>query len=191
VYFFSSFLKKRKSTKKRRIASHARVFRGLWSATKDAVLGTCKPLKRLERNFWADGVQSIFTKGTPYMKKPQDALRKLGLLFLNFVLFYVLLRLIILLAGRTGIMAIYYIGTSLYMLGAAGIFLAFFCLNGFTVNDIDRTWDDLPDNWPDERKRDFLAKQPERRKKARSLMYILLPMVLTIGINYIELTFLK
>jgi hypothetical protein len=77
------------------------------------------------------------------------------------------------------------------MLGAAGIFLAFFCLNGFTVNDIDRTWDDLPDNWPDERKRDFLAKQPERRKKARSLMYILLPMVLTIGINYIELTFLK
>ena len=125
------------------------------------------------------------------MKKPQDALRKLGLLFLNFVLFYVLLRLIILLAGRTGIMAIYYIGTSLYMLGAAGIFLAFFCLNGFTVNDIDRTWDDLPDTWPDERKRDFLAKQPERRAKARKLMYILMPMVVTIFLNYIELTFLK
>lgn len=125
------------------------------------------------------------------MKKPQESLRKLGILFLNFVLFYVLLRLIILLAGRTGIMAIYYIGSTAFMLGAAAVFLAFFCLNGFTVNDIDRTWDDLPDKWTDERKRGFLAKQPERRQKARSLMYILLPMVLTIGINYIELTFLK
>ncbi len=123
--------------------------------------------------------------------KPKDKVRKLGVLFFNFVLFYVLLRLIILLAGRTGIMAIYYIGSTAYMLGAAAIFVAFYCLNGFTVNNIDRTWDDLPAKWTDEQKRDFLAKQPERRQKARNLMYVLLPMVLTIGINYIELTFLK
>ncbi len=125
------------------------------------------------------------------MKKSQEKVRKLGVLFLNFVLFYALLRLIILLAGRTGMMAIYYIGSTAYMLGAAAVFVAFYCLNGFTVNNTDRTWDDLPETWPDERKRDFLAKQPERRKKARSLMYVLLPMVVTIGINYIELTFLK
>ena len=125
------------------------------------------------------------------MKKPQESLRKLGILFLNFVLFYVLLRLIILLAGRTGIMAIYYIGSTAFMLGAAAVFLAFFCLNGFTVNNVDRTWEDLPAKWSDDRKRDFLAKQPERRKKARTLMYVLMPMVVTILINYIELTFLK
>ena len=125
------------------------------------------------------------------MKKPQDSLRKLGLIFLNFVLFYVLLRLIILLAGRTGIMAIYYIGSTAYMLGAAAVFIAFCCLNGFTVNNVDRTWDDLPEQWTDDRKRDFLAKQPERRAKARSLMYILMPMVVTILISYIELMFLK
>jgi len=125
------------------------------------------------------------------MKKPQEKLRKLGLVFLNFVLFYVLLRLIILLAGRTGIMAIYYIGSTAYMLGAAAVFIAFFCLNGFTVNNVDRTWDDLPEQWTDDRKRDFLAKQPERRAKARSLMYILMPMVVTILISYIELMFLK
>ena len=123
------------------------------------------------------------------MKKPQETLRKLGILFLNFVLFYVLLRLIILLAGRTGIMAIYYIGSAAYMLGAAAVFLAFFCLNGFTVNNVDRTWDDLPEKWSDDQKRDFLAKQPERRKKARTLMYVLMPMVVTILINYIELSF--
>ena len=123
------------------------------------------------------------------MKKPQETLRKLGILFLNFVLFYVLLRLIILLAGRTGIMAIYYIGSTAYMLGAAAVFLAFFCLNGFTVNNVDRTWDDLPEKWSDDQKRDFLAKQPERRKKARTLMFVLMPMVVTILINYIELSF--
>jgi hypothetical protein len=60
VYFFSSFLKKRKSTKKRRIASHARVFRGLRSATKDAVLGTCDLLKKVDQNFEADNVQLGF-----------------------------------------------------------------------------------------------------------------------------------
>lgn len=123
--------------------------------------------------------------------KPQEKLRKLGLIFLNFVLFYVLLRLIILLAGRTGIMAIYYIGSAAYMIGAGAVFIAFFCLNGFTVNNVDRTWDDLPEQWTDEQKRDFLAKQPERRKKARKLMYVLMPMIVTILISYIELSFFK
>ncbi len=125
------------------------------------------------------------------MKQSQDKLRKLGLVFLNFILFYVLLRLIILLAGRTGIMAIYYIGSAAYMIGAGAVFIAFFCLNGFTVNNVDRTYEDLPEKWTEEQKRDFLVKQPERRKKARSLMYILMPMIVTILISYIELSFLK
>ena len=125
------------------------------------------------------------------MKKPQDSLRQLGIVFLNFILFYVLLRLIILLAGRTGIMAIYYIGSAAYMIGAGAVFIAFFCLNGFTVNNVDRTWEDLPEQWTDEQKREFLAKQPERRAKARKLMYILMPMIVTILISYIELSFLK
>lgn len=125
------------------------------------------------------------------MKQSQDKLRKLGLVFLNFILFYVLLRLIILLAGRTGIMAIYYIGSAAYMIGAGAVFIAFFCLNGFTVNNVDRTYEDLPEKWTEEQKRNFLAKQPERRKKARSLMYILMPMIVTILISYIELSFLK
>ena len=125
------------------------------------------------------------------MKKSQEKLRKLGIVFLNFILFYVLFRLIILLAGRTGIMAIYYIGSTAYMIGAAAVFVAFFCLNGFTVNNVDRTYEDLPEKWTEEQKHDFLAKQPERRKKARNLMYILMPMVVTILISYIELSFLK
>lgn len=121
--------------------------------------------------------------------KPQGKLRKLGLVFLNFVLFYLLLRLIIMIAERTGIMAVYYVGVTAYTLGAGAAFVAFFCLNGYTVNNVDRTWDELPEKWSDERKRDFLAKQPERREMARKLMYILMPMVMTLLISYIELTF--
>ncbi len=123
--------------------------------------------------------------------RSKGKLRRLGVLFLNFVLFYVLLRLIILLAGRTGIMAIYYIGVTLYTLGAGAVFITFFCLNGYTVNNVDRTADDLPERWTDERKREFLAAQPERRRKARQLMYVLMPMVVTLLISYIELSFFK
>ncbi|MGN1346674.1 MAG: hypothetical protein ACI4V1_07800 [Eubacteriales bacterium] len=123
--------------------------------------------------------------------KPKEKLRKLGLLFVNFVLLYLLLRLIILLAERTGILLIYYLGTGAYMLGAAAVFIAFFCLNGFTVNNVDRTFDDLPEKWTKERKMEFLARQPERREKARRLMYLLLPMIVCLFISYIELSFFK
>ncbi len=38
----------------------SREFRHLRVATKDSVLGTCKPLKRLERNFRTDKVCAEF-----------------------------------------------------------------------------------------------------------------------------------
>lgn len=116
-------------------------------------------------------------------------LRKIGVLFLNFVLLYLLLRLIIELAGRTGRLWIYYVGSLGYGLFAAGLFIAFFVLNGFTVNRESRTWDDLPDDWTDERKRDFLERQPERKERAKTLLYVLLPLVVVFLLNFIELNF--
>lgn len=118
-------------------------------------------------------------------------LKILGIIFLNFAIFYAILRLIILFAERTGIMAIYYIGSSLYVLGAAGAFIAYFCLNGYTLNREDRSAEELPEKWTEEKKKEFLDKQPERKKKARSLLYILMPIIITLFINYIELTFIK
>ena len=47
------------------------------------------------------------------------------------------------------------------------------------------------DKGDDDRKRDFLAKQPGRQEKARNLLYILMPIVVTILISYIELNFFK
>lgn len=118
-------------------------------------------------------------------------LRQLGIVFLNFVLMYSLLRLIIMLAERTGQMAIYYIGSAVYIAGTAAAFVAFFCLNGFTLNREERTIEELPAKWSDERKAEFLKKQPGRKARARQLIYVILPAVVTLFISYIELVFIK
>lgn len=118
-------------------------------------------------------------------------LKKLGVLFLNFTLFYALFRLLIELSERTRNMGIYYAVTIVYALGAAGLFVAYFVLNSFSFEKNPRTWDELPEKWDDDRKRDFLAKQPGRQEKARNLLYILMPIVVTILISYIELNFFK
>lgn len=123
--------------------------------------------------------------------KAMGNLKKLGVLFLNFTLFYALFRLLIELSERTRIMGIYYATTIVYALGAAGLFIAYFVLNSFSFDKNPRTWEELPEGWTDEQKKDFLDKQPERQKKARTLLYVLMPIVVTIFISYIELNFFK
>ena len=113
------------------------------------------------------------------------ALRKIGILLLNFALFYALLRLVITLAERTGQLWIYYAGTTLYALFGAGCFVA------FTFNREERTIDELPEKWSSDRKMEFLGKQTENKQRAQRLVYIILPMLLTLAVSYIELTFIK
>lgn len=119
--------------------------------------------------------------------KARRNLKKLGILFLNFVILYALLRLIIAFGERYQNVWIYYIGTSLYIVSACVLFLAFFFLNGFTFSNADRTADELPAKWDDEKKRKFLEAQPERRAKAKRLLYVFLPLVISLFISYIEL----
>ena len=123
--------------------------------------------------------------------KSGRTLRKLGVLLLNFALFYALLRLIITAAERFDSPWIYYIGTTLYLLFGGGCFVAFYVLNGFTFNKEERTIDDLPENWDSDRKMEFLRKQPERKAKAKQLIYVILPMQITLAVSYIELNFIK
>ncbi len=119
------------------------------------------------------------------------AARKIGVLFLNFVLFYVLLRLIIMLAERTGLIWVYYAGTLLYMLFGAGCFVAFFVLNGYSFERREKVLDELPEEWSDAKKMEFLARQSENKARARRLIYVILPIVVTLIISYIELTFIR
>ncbi len=121
--------------------------------------------------------------------KTKKALKKLLILFVNFVLLYALLRLIIELGVRFRSPMIYYIGTGAYMLAAAGLLIAYFVLNGFSFGKETPTWDELSagGRWSDEKKADFLRNLPARRAKAKQLLYVLLPIIVTLFVSYMEL----
>jgi len=123
---------------------------------------------------------------TPSAKK---ALRKLLLLFLNFIILYGLLRVIITLGERLQMPVIYYIGSSVYMIALAVLVILFFYWNGGTFDTKLPLPEDLPEEWSLTEKRDYLEKRKAGIARARKLLFVLLPLLVTIGISYIELWF--
>ena len=121
----------------------------------------------------------------------REKLKKLGCLFLNFVLFYALYRIIIEFSERLRMPVIYYVGAGVYAGIAVVTFIWFFVLNGFTFDKEERTIDELPEKWTSDKKMEFLGKQSENKAKARRLMYILLPIVIVLLVDYIGLMFIK
>lgn len=120
-------------------------------------------------------------------QKGLRSLGKIALLLLNFALIYGLLRLIIEVSVKYNEAWIYYLGTAVYAVAFCALFIAFFVLNGFSFSKEMREADELPCKWTEERKADFLAKQPERKERARRLIYLILPLVLTFVVSFIEL----
>lgn len=125
-------------------------------------------------------------KNDPNVRHKRNA-KKLLVLFVNSVLFYALLRLIIELGERLRNPMIYFIGSGAYMIGAAALIIAYFILNGCTFNKYAPTWDDLPEKWTNERKAEHLRKLPENQAKAKQILYVLLPLIVAIFISYMEL----
>lgn len=117
------------------------------------------------------------------------ALKKFGILALNFVVLYSLLHLIILASERFACMPIFYAGMTVYGVAIGGLFIAYYILNGFSFDKTEITADDLSDKWDDERKRKYLAELGANREKAKKLIYFLFPLVLTMLIYYIEINF--
>ena len=120
---------------------------------------------------------------------PKKALRKLLVLLLNFIILYGLLRVVITLGERLQIPVIYYIGSSAYMIGLAVLVILFFWWNGGTFDTKMPLPEDLPEEWSLTEKRAYLDKRRTGMEKAKKLLYILLPLLVTIGISYIELWF--
>ena len=125
------------------------------------------------------------------VKRGKSALVKIGLLILSFAVIYGLFRLILYLSLYFESAWIYYVGTTVYALGGIAAVVAFFVLNGYTFGREMRTADELPDKWTDERKAEFLEKQPENKKKAGRLIYVILSLALTMAMSYIELFLIK
>ena len=105
--------------------------------------------------------------------KKNSPIKKPLILLANFALFYLLLRLIIVLSECTGMFWIYYLGTAVYGIALIGLFIGFFVLNGYTFDKKLLSREDLPDNWSEEMKSDFLKKQPEQKEKAKNLPSIM------------------
>ena len=119
--------------------------------------------------------------------KQKSPLKKLLILLLNFVLSFVILRGIIELSKQTGLISIYYAGTAIFGIAIVALFIGYFVLNGFTFNKEPLTYEELSDKLTEDEKADFLAKQPERKEKAKKLLLFLLPLILTFALSYIEL----
>lgn len=122
-------------------------------------------------------------------KSGKQALRKLLVLFLNFIILYGLLRVIITLGERLQNPVIYYIGSSAYMIGLAVLVILFFYWNGGTFDTKLPLPEDLPEEWSLTEKREYLEKRKTGMEKAKKLLYVLLPLLVTLGISYIELWF--
>ena len=120
---------------------------------------------------------------------PKKALRKMLVLFLNFIILYGLLRVIITLGERLQSPLIYYIGSSVYMIGLAVLVILFFYWNCGTFDTKLPLPEDLPEEWSLTEKRAYLDKRRDGIARARKLLYILLPLLVTVGISYIELWF--
>jgi len=120
---------------------------------------------------------------------PKKVLRKLLVLLLNFIILYGLLRVVITLGERLQMPVIYYIGSSAYMIGLAVLVILFFWWNGGTFDTKMPLPEDLPEEWSLTEKRAYLDKRRTGMEKAKKLLYILLPLLVTIGISYIELWF--
>lgn len=115
--------------------------------------------------------------------------RKLGILLINFILTYGLLRLIITLGERLENPYIYYVGSSVYMIALATLVILFFYWNGGTFDTKLPLPEDLPEEWNLKEKQDYLGRRKTDIARARKLLYVLLPLLITLGISYIELWF--
>ena len=108
--------------------------------------------------------------------------RTLLKLLINFCIAFLVYRGIIEL-GKIHVM-IYYVGSSLYALTMAVLFCVYYAKNGFTFS----TEPVLPPADMDaEEKKLFCEKAAKGKAQARSLLFIIAPMALTVMIDYVML----
>jgi hypothetical protein len=122
--------------------------------------------------------KKIYDTDKPEPKKHK--LRRLGLLALSFAVIYV-----IYVAGCRyefkPIVPVYF-GVLLALL------VAFIILNrGFDTKSPERGM--LPDDWDEEKKTVFLADDEKRKRIARSLLFFIIPLLLTFAFDIIYLGF--
>ena len=111
--------------------------------------------------------------------------KKVGYLFLNFILLFGLLRLIIKFAEVQNSPTIYYVGVSLYFTAAAALAILYYVWNGFTLQKELPPPDALPESWDPARRQSYLVRLAKTKERAKKLLYVLFQLVLVIAFSYI------
>ena len=94
------------------------------------------------------------------------------------ILYYVLISL-----------RVIWVTPALYIL-AAVLFLTFFFVNrGFSARPPER--DSLPPDWSEERKDSFLAEEEKRKRIARPIMIVMVPILLLVAADMIYLVLIQ
>ena len=108
-------------------------------------------------------------------KKP---LRILLLLVLNFVILFAVYQIFLKMESM--------LGTILYLIAAAVLTVVYYVMNrGFGKPEIDP--DTLPADWNPQKKCAYIDERRAAHERAKKLLYWLFPLILVIGIDFIDL----
>lgn len=116
----------------------------------------------------------------------RDSVKKVFALLINFIISVSVYKLILLLGDKVNVM-FYYCGVTLFVSTIAVLFCVFYAKNGYSFSNVKLSENDLPDEMTDDEKKDFIEKRVKSRRQAEKLILIILPMVLTVLMNYIEM----
>lgn len=119
------------------------------------------------------------------LKLNNSGLRKLIRLLVNFLISMLVYRAIIEFGERY--VAVYYAGVTAYTVTIAVLFCLYYAWNGYTLSNDPIDFSNLPDDMSAPMKKEYADKITVRRKKAKSLLYIIAPMALTVMIDYLLL----
>lgn len=117
--------------------------------------------------------------------KNKDTTKKLIRVCFYFILFFALYQ-VILKIGES-VIQVFYIGTSMYLLTASILFCIFYAKNGYKLSSSLTKRSDLPESWSEKEKDKYLENEKHKKQQARKILMVLLPMVVTILIDYMTL----
>ena len=119
-------------------------------------------------------------------KNRKRNIKKVITLLINLVISVSVYKLILLLGDRVNVL-FYYIGVTAFVSTIAVLFCVYYAKNGYTFNNTKICAEDLPAELSDEEKNQYINTRNKNRESASKLLLIILPMVLTVLFNYLEM----
>ena len=133
--------------------------------------------KKKKNGAASGGVSYGDNKSRPNRK---EKLKRLGLLVLSSILFF---------GFYTGCNRLR-LGFVVYLyFGALLVLLPIFIILNRGIDSKLPEYDELPDGWTDGEKTDYLERESKKRAIARKLIYVIIPILLTFGIDIVYLNF--